>query len=434
LAKERRRRRMGRICAVVALLCAMGFSPAWGGLMEYVKKDDGSFGFTKRIQLPISPDVTGYELELVSQKWRDMVWKHRLRIAKPENLKESSMALLFITGSGGGMEELKYTAEISRRCGVLGAVLHDVPNQPLFGGMVEDQIISYTFDEFYQTGDEEWPLLLPMAKSAVKAMDAIEQFASKELKVKVTGFVVMGASKRGWTTWLSAIVDPRVKAIIPMVYDNLNLRAQMRHQIETWGKYSEQIHDYTERGLQEKMDTDRGIRLEQIVDPYSYRDKLTVPKLIINGTKDRYWTLDALNLYWDGLPGEKYVLYVPNSGHGLEDRERVLKDIAAFIKRAKGELKFPNMRWEIKEEADRIRLSVSSDIKPKSVRIWSTTSQTKDFRDSRWTSMEIMGGKDGYVGEVHKPPTGYVACFAEAAYEVGGFEFFLSTNIKIAGR
>lgn len=426
-------RNMGKAWAM-ALFISMIATGAQGGLMEYVKKDDKSFEFTKRIQIPLSSEVTGYELELTSQKWRDMIWKHRVRITRPEGLKGSSMAILLITGSGGGMEELKYVAEISRRCGVLGAVLHDVPNQPLFGGMVEDQIISYTFDEFYKTGDEEWPLLLPMTKSAVKAMDAIEQFSSKELGIKITGFIVMGASKRGWTTWLSAVVDPRVKAIIPMVYDNLNLRAQMRHQIATWGKYSEQIHDYTERGLQEKMDTERGIRLEEIVDPYSYRDKLTLPKLIINGTNDRYWTLDALNLYWDGLPGEKYVLYVPNSGHGLEDRERVLKDIAAFIMKAKGELRFPKMGWDIKEEAEKVRISISSDVKPKSVRIWSTTSQTKDFRDSKWTSVEVAEGKEGYVGEVHKPSRGYMACFAEASYEIGGFEFFLSTNIRITGK
>src|SRR5207342_1748565 len=125
----------------------------------------------------------------------------------------------------------------------------------------------------------------------------------------------------------------RVIAIAPMVIDTLNMKAQMKHCLEVWGTFSEQIHDYTERGLTEKFDDPLGKELWTMVDPYTYRDRLSLPKLIINGANDRYWTLDALNLYWDDLKGQKSVVYLPNAGHNLANhRDYALNGIGAFFR------------------------------------------------------------------------------------------------------
>ena len=34
-----------------------------------------------------------------------------------------------------------------------------------------------------------------------------------------------------------------------------------------------------------------------MVDPFTYRERLVKPKLLINGANDRYWTLDALDTF-----------------------------------------------------------------------------------------------------------------------------------------
>lgn len=139
------------------------------------------------------------------------------------------IGLFFLFSQNFGFADL---LEYVKRC-----ILHDVPNQPLFGGLREDALISYTFEKFLETEDEERPLLFPMTKAVVRAMDAVEEFARKKLGVRIEGFLSMGTSKRGWTTWLTPVVDKRVRGIIPIVYDNLNLPAQLEHQIEVWGKY-----------------------------------------------------------------------------------------------------------------------------------------------------------------------------------------------------
>jgi PhoPQ-activated pathogenicity-related protein len=71
-----------------------------------------------------------------------------------------------------------------------------------------------------------------------------------------------------------------VKAIAPLVIDTLNMPAQMKGQVAAFGKPSEMIKDYTERKLVPIPDTPEAQKLWRMIDPYVYRDKLTLPKLI----------------------------------------------------------------------------------------------------------------------------------------------------------
>jgi len=94
-------------------------------------------------------------------------------------------------------------------------VLGQVPFQPLFD-LTEDRLIAHSFERYLATGDPEWPLLLPMVKSVVRALDASSEAAAQQWGAPLERFTVTGGSKRGWTTWLTAAVDPRVTAIAPI--------------------------------------------------------------------------------------------------------------------------------------------------------------------------------------------------------------------------
>ncbi|HIE09557.1 MAG TPA: phenylacetic acid degradation protein, partial [Armatimonadetes bacterium] len=372
-----------------------------------------------------------YDLQMVSQVWRGITWRHTIRIVHPPKVRYGHTAVLYITGDGPNDEELKLFTPVTFLIQAPIAILYNVPNQPLFGGLREDDLIAHTFVKFLETGDETWPLLLPMTKSAVKAMDAIQEFAKKEWDAKVEGFMVTGASKRGWTTWLTAVVDRRVIGIAPLVYDNLNIPAQMPHQLEMWGRYSEQISEYVKRGLLDKMETERGKRLVNIVDPYFYLDRLALPKLIVTGTNDRYWTIDALNFYWDALPGEKWVLYVPNSGHGLEDTSRVMSTLVAFFHYIAGGIRFPKLDWRHISSGRRAILSLTANPMPVGARLWVATSKTLDFRESKWRAIPMRRRGKEFVGEIEPPKGKNLALFGEADFRIGTLRFSLSTTVRI---
>lgn len=412
-------------------LLAVG--PLQADLLEYVARPEPEYQWEKRGEEE-SPLGTVYDLHLVSQVWQGITWEHRLQVFRPKELPFPRVAVLLNTGGGGSEAEKQLGLLLAAQCGTPIAILYHIPNQPLFDGKSEDDLIAHTFVRFLETGDENWPLLFPMAKSVVKAMDALQAWTKEEWPEPVESFIITGGSKRGWTTWLSAVVDPRIKAIMPLVYDNLNLNAQMPHQLEVWGAYSEQIDDYTRRGLQQQLATERGQRLAKIVDPYTYRDRLTLPKLIVNGTNDPYWAQDALNLYWDDLKGEKKVLYVPNAGHSLEeDLMRVIATCTAFVRHIAADRPLPKLTWQHEDVDGQARLTITSEPQPKAARLWAARAETQDFRSAKWESTDMALQDGAFVGTTPKPEKGFAALFGEAVYEDGGKAFTFSTTIRIVG-
>ena len=222
-------------------------------------------------------------------------------------------------------------------------------------------------------------------------------------------------------------------AVAPMVIDVLNMRAQMALQRATWGDVSDEISDYSATGYScAPVEHDRGGELLSIVDPYSYRDRLVKPKLILLSTNDRYWPLDALKLYWTDLPEPKHVLYVPNQGHGLRDINRVIGALSAVHRYAARGEPMPQVSWKFASPGKKLSIHVDPDRPAKRVLAWSARSPTLDFRDARWTSRECTRTADGFNCAAARASEGYTAAFAEASFKDDGAPLFsVSTTVCV---
>ena len=273
-------------CALIAPSWAQnGDAPGSGALAAYIARPDASFAL-REIGSGQVGNAEFVEYLMTSQTWRGIPWKHQLFVLRPSNLSKGVRhGLLFVAGGGWKPEyegERKQTtlpgeallfARLAETIAAPVAVLRQVPFQPLFE-RTEDALIAYTFDQYLKTGEDDWPLLLPMVKSAVRAMDAVESVGRERWDLSLDSFTVTGASKRGWTAWLTAATDKRVMAVAPMVIDVLNMRPQLDHQRATWGGLSEQIRDYTAIDLPARLATERGEALLAAVDPFRYRERL----------------------------------------------------------------------------------------------------------------------------------------------------------------
>ncbi len=434
---------------VVLVLAAIQFASGTP-LDDYVAAPDDNYTYSV-VKTVSGIGYTAYILDMTSQSWRSKdevdrtLWKHWLTIVKPA-VATGDKALLWINGGSNNRSAPdspdKMLVGIALGSGAVVADLKMVPNQPLMfpdGGRPrsEDGIIAYTFSKYVATGDNTWPLLLPMVKSAVRAMDTVQN----HLKSLDTGaldirqFVVSGGSKRGWTTWLTAAVDKRVVAIAPAVIDVLNMDEQMKHHFAAYGFYSQAIEDYGEMDIFSRLDTLEGQALIKFVDPYEYRDRyVDIPKCLINSSGDQFFLPDSAQFYFHDLPGEKFLRYVPNTDHSLGGSDAPQSLLGFFLSVLKNAPR-PKFTWSVQDDGS---IEVNTTTPPKEVKLWQATNpKARDFRleiiGPVWKSTDLGARSAGtYVAKIAEPDKGWTAFFVELTFDSGGpvpYKFTTEVNV-----
>jgi PhoPQ-activated pathogenicity-related protein len=412
-------------------------------LKAYLNNGDISFKWELKDQLKGS-GVTFYQIQYTSQTWHDIHWTHEIIIMIPDNLVYNN-ALLVINGGKNDNEvpemhsltdgTIQYVGTLASSNKAIIALLYQVPNQPIYG-LSEDALISKTLSNYLDDHDFSWPLLFPMVKSAINGMDVIQEFTQEQVEKEITGFVVAGASKRGWTTWLTGASDKRVIAIAPMVIDMLNMPVNIEYQKEVWGDYSNEIQDYVDLGIAQAVGTPAGMELVEMIDPYSYRSSLTMPKMIFMGTNDPYWPVDAVKNYIDDIPGNNRLCYTPNAGHDLGNMTKALSSLNAFFAINNTNSTYPECDYQIEENEGMITLTVNttSELLVDAM-FWSAISVSdQDFRNEIWSSETVnTSNKPQLQVVIEYPADGYKAFFVDLKYKAPfGADYTQSTRVFVA--
>lgn len=425
-----KRTRLVLLLSLVSLFTARAAD--YNALDRYIAAADPSYRY-QVVRTTASLGSTIYQLDLTSQTWLSAAevdkpeWHHWVTIIQPAKVT-STTAILFIDGGSNKAAPDTPDAVLMLAAAQAGAVLvqvGEVPNQPLkFAGedktRSEDAIIAYTWEKFLTTGDERWPARLPMTKAAVRAMDAaIEVLAKAPANpIAIKNFIVMGASKRGLTTWTTAAADPRVIAIAPMVIDVLNTERSLEHHWRAYGFWAPAIHDYVEAGVVNWFGTPQLTALMDIEDPFSYRERLTMPKYLINSSGDQFFLPDSSQFYFNDLPGEKYLRYIPNTDHTLPGMEAPL-NVIAWTQAILANHPRPRFYWRADRPNGMITLRVLD--KPAKVLLWQASNpEARDFRletiGPAWKSTPVEGENGIYTVTMPAPDRGYTAFFFELTY------------------
>ena len=417
-------------------------SPATA-LESYLHNGDLTYRW-EVIETTQTAGITTYHLLLTSQTWRGIAWTHQLSVFIPAEIAHQG-ALLMITGGSnsngtpdwvGETGEHYLLSQIAKKSHAVTALVRQVPNQPLFDSLQEDPLVAYTLYNYIKDGDMTWPLLFPMTKSAVRAMDAVTEFCAEKLQTKINNFFVTGGSKRGWTTWLTAAQDDRVMAAAPMVIDMLNIPASMLYQTQVFGSYSDQINDYDEAGVLQLLESEPGKQIVQMIDPYSYRSQLCMPKLLIMATNDHYWVTDNVKNYIDSIPGINRLHYIPNAGHDMNGGEEAMETVGAFFASLFSDRIFPMCTWTSSVQNHHLKIEVDMSREDLiGAELWKASATSRDFRQSTWASSPIELPQEGNLFlEIPLTNKDYEACYVNLIYQgKDGKPYKISTRIFMTG-
>jgi len=423
-------------------------------LSDYVRKPDAAY----RYRLVKTVTTNGHALYLLSmdsQHWRKSgevdrsLWSHWMSIVIPKKVI-SETAMLIVVGGNNSREPPKLTNKtllssvyIAQSTGSIVAMLGQVPNQPLVLGdagkpLREDGLVASSWRKAMDSRDFTWHAYLPMVKSVVRAMDTVQAFVPEHSSNKVRHFVVTGFSKRGAATWLTATVDPRVRAIAPGVFDVLNFVPSLKHHFASYGFYSSSIDDYVNNGIIERLPTPEGQALQKIVDPYHYLKRMAMPIFVLNSAGDEFYPSDSARFYFDALPEDRLMRYIPNTDHSLKERGTgiagAVTGLLAWYRTIITEKKRPRIRWR----QDNSRLVVTTDQAPSGIRLWQANNTTaRDFRlettGRTWQSSALaLHGKGEYSVAIPAPEKGWTAYFVELRYGANDMRQTYTTRIFIS--
>ncbi len=319
-------------------------------LDDYVDKPDTNYAF-EVVREEEGPGYTAVFVNMTSQQWLTpqlvsrSIWFHGLVIMIPHKIVDDEHAFLYITGGGNDNPDnifCKLTDEdcalggaLALASGTVSAVLFQIPNahivfseDPSHQRRSEDAIIAWTWFHFINNPqDSEWLLRLPMTKASVRAMDTVQEVVSKRLGKNIEKFCVAGASKRGWTTWTTTIVDTRVIGSIPMVMDLLNFVNSTHHHYRALGGWTFAFSDYYQLNFTGELDNPGTQLMADIIDPYNYKDRLTMPMMLMTSSGDEFFMPDDSHWYFKELIQPKFMRVVGNAEHSLA--EHLLQEVVS---------------------------------------------------------------------------------------------------------
>lgn len=386
----------------------------------------------------------GYVLQryqMNSQVWlptpvvEPTVWRHPVDIYVPTNAQPGT-ALLVVNNSPA-LHDADYSpealAEVARQTARVVVMIADVPDQPITFSdveqpLLEDHAVAHTWATVLRdpAAAPELPLHVPMAAAASRAMDLAERTLSA---LAIKHFVITGASKRGWSAWLTAMADERVMAIVPGVIDVADTSEMLAGLRKRYGgSWPVALWPYQQAGVLQQAGSPGFEGLMAMMDPMAYASepgqRLAMPKYLVSASGDDFFAPDPITDYQQRLPGQTSLRVLPNSDHAGV-RQAVASTLVPALRRLSEGQPLPRVQVQSSGQAGHTTVEFSEP--PMAVKMWTASNdRDRDFRYAcgvRYRSQTLKPMQRMSV-ERTAPASGWQAQFIEAVFADG----FIATS------
>jgi len=402
---------------------------------EYVNRPEPVFTWNDtgaRVR-PLIFGGMGYVINVTSLSWLNTsivsgdngaVWSHQVVVVVPKVLKTNT-SIIYLTGDCSNPslpkpddEELLVVARAAEKAGAIGVVVHQIPNCPLVFASDpaqrrrgEDALIAWSWRDFLNdpSRSPERLVRLPMVKAAYQCMRAVEEFTRKEGLGSPDGWVVSGASKRGWTTWMVGAAYagcpscPKVAGLAPLVPIVPDIHAEVHRQWKSYNGFTFAFKDYVDAGIIAQIDSDAFEELGQIVDPKYYAQRLAaLPKVVVDSSDDEFMQFDWTEIWRSAFEENTRLLIAPNSEHSLATGlPSLVPTLAATVASIAQGVPLPSFTSTHDNTTGGIRVTLPAGSPFTKVVLRHAETLSKTRRDFRWVRLADNETSPCKLPEVH---------------------------------
>ena len=410
---------------------SLGPPPPW---LAYVQQADPRTSMRLKSQRRGVDQRWTLDAALTSQQWQGALWNHNIRLVLPPTSPATDVAVVFL----GELPPHKTLAKAVDETGLACASMDNLPS-PSFGYDV-DHLLAYAAGQYLKTQDASWSPAAPMVKAVMRGLDALQDLSAREGNHRRTQFILVGHGRMGWTAWMAAAADPRVIGIVVLGCDDVNLPAQSASMpAPALADPPQQLPPFLRDANLPGLRNRTGRALLAMIDPYTYRQRIAVPKLIISGGNDELSDVGAVDRFWPGLVGPRYRLMLANTEHSAEPSDaKAFSTIFQFARLTALGRPMPQFIATFEPLADQPRFELNAPSSAQRAVVWYGSTTAHDYHKTFWsprpmTATETRGAYRTFTTDVPKAGPNLSAAYAEIEFEVDAHAFWLSTRVYKMG-